>query len=140
MVEDYSRSLGMAVPARQRRSYVCGTQQLPPISRRVIDMFREIDVPSVYGHYSAFSHGDVSALQQGFQETRAPDGHRFYRPVIDEDTIKGAVAAASWALYPPAYRATTLLGLGQSNLKDQVEDQSAVPRLQERRSTPEDSK
>jgi hypothetical protein len=125
-VQDYSQTLGLPLPSRKGRIYVCGEQRLPTARQRVIDMFGEIDVPGVYGLYSAFSHGEIYALWQGFQETTEPDGHRYYRPVVNEETIKGAVAVASWALYPPAARATALFGLNQSELEEWVDKHDAV--------------
>ena len=91
-----------------------------------MDMFNEIDVPGVYNLYSGFSHGGSYALRQSFQETIGPNGHHFYRPVVNEETIKGAVAMASWALYPPAARVTALFGLGQSELEEWVDKQEVV--------------
>lgn len=110
-VQNCSRDLGLPVPTRDGYVYVCGEQRLPSSSQRVIDMFSEIDVPSVYSLYSGFSHGEVYALRQAFHETTEPDGHHYYCPVINEEAVKGTVAMASWALYPSAFRFAILFGL-----------------------------
>lgn len=125
-VGEYSRKLGLAAPMNKGHVYVCGDQRLPSPWRRVVDMFEEIDVPGAYNYYSGFSHGEHYALQHAFEETIGLDGHHFYLPVVNEEAIKGAVAMASWALYPPAARVTTLFGLGQSDLEEWVEKQETV--------------
>lgn len=113
-VEEYSRKLGLPIPSQKGRVYVCGDNKLPSASRRVSDMFCQIDVPGIYRLYSAFPHSEIYAWRQHFEETTEHGGHRYYRPVVHEETIKGAVAVAAWALYPPAARAAALFGLDQA--------------------------
>jgi hypothetical protein len=38
-----------------------------------------------------------------------------YRPVVNEESFKGVVAMASYALHPPAERLTNLFGLNLQN-------------------------
>jgi hypothetical protein len=110
-VEQYSRALGLEVPSRDKFVYVCGEERLETASRRVVAMFADVDVPSVYNLYSGFPHGELFALQQGFEVSGESDGLRYFRPVLTNDAFKGAVAIASYALYPPGARLAQLFGL-----------------------------
>jgi hypothetical protein len=63
-------------------------------------------VPSVYNLYSGYAHGYPFALGR----EHVQDAMR-YQPLVNEDSFKGAVAVASYALYPPGARLSELFGL-----------------------------
>lgn len=111
-VEDYSRSLDLAVPAWSKRdhTYVCGNEKLPSATSLVRGLFDKVDVPSVYNLYSGYAHGHPFALWREYAEEVVNDGLR-YRPVVNEDSFKGAAAIASYALYPPGERLSKLFRL-----------------------------
>lgn len=111
-VEDYSRRLGLAVPAwsRRDRTYVCGNEQLPSATSLVRGLFDKVDVPSVYNLYSGYAHGHLFALRREHLQQTAGDVMG-YQPLVNEDSFKGAVAVASYALYPPGERLSELFGL-----------------------------
>jgi hypothetical protein len=112
LVEAYSRRLGIPVPAWSKpdRTYVCGSAKLPSATSLVRGLFDKVDVPSVYNLYSGYAHGHPFALWRDYAEEVA-DGALRYRPLVNEESFKGAVAMASYALYPPAERLSALLGL-----------------------------
>jgi len=110
-VEQYSRKLDLEVPRRDGRVYVCGGERLETATRRVVAMFADVDVPSVYNLYSGFPHGELFALRQGFESSSDRDGLSHFRPVITDDALKGVVAVASYSLYPPGARLSCLFGL-----------------------------
>lgn len=60
-VEQYSRDLNLDVPRQEGHVYVCGKERLPSASARVVAMFAEVDVPSVYSLLSGFPHGELHA-------------------------------------------------------------------------------
>lgn len=109
-VEQYSRTLGLDVPRRDRFVYICGEERLATASHRVVSMFADVDVPSVYRLYSGFPHGELFALRQAFSSSSHGDGLRHFQPIITNEAFKGAVAVASYALYPPAARLSCLFG------------------------------
>jgi hypothetical protein len=111
-VKRYSLTLGLEMPSQDGQIYVCGEERLPTASRRVVAMFADIDVPSVYSLYSGFPHGELFALRQGFAPSSAGKGHPRFRTVVTDYAVKGVVAVASWALYAPAARLARLFGLG----------------------------
>jgi hypothetical protein len=100
-VEQYSRTLGLDIPRRDRLVYACGDERLATASRRVASMFVDVDVPTVYSLDSGFPHGELLALRQGFESSGHRAGFRHIRPIITDEAFKGAVAVASYALYPP---------------------------------------
>lgn len=111
VVESYSQTLGLDVPRRDGRVYVCGEERLGTPSHRVPAMFADVDVPSVYNLQSGYPHGELFALRQGFELT--DEGARFphARPLQSAEAFTAAVAVASYSLYPPGYRLSTLYGL-----------------------------
>lgn len=94
--------------------YVCGSERLPTASWRVEKLFSGIDLPSVYPVFSGYSHSELFTLLRDFELLARGDLGRHYRPVVNEDSFKGAVATASWALYPPGERLSKLFGLDTS--------------------------
>ena len=116
-IERDAHDLGLETPSVDRSKrwtvYVCGSQQLPTASWRVERMFSDIDLPSVYPIFSGYSHGELFALLREFEmAARGLDVH--YRPVVNEESFKGAVAVASYALHPPAERLIRLYGLSDA--------------------------
>lgn len=111
-VEEYSRRLGLAVPALSKpdRTYVCGNEKLPSATSLVRGLFDKVDVPSVYNLYSGYAHGHPFALWRDYA-AEVVDGALRYRPLVNEESFKGAVAMASYALYPPGERLSKLFGL-----------------------------
>lgn len=111
-VEGYSRRLGLAVPAwsKDDRTYICGNERLPSATGLVRGLFDKVDVPSVYNLCSGYAHGHPFALWREYAE-EVVDGALRYRPLVNDESFKGAVAMASYALYPPAERLSALLGL-----------------------------
>jgi hypothetical protein len=110
-VEDSSRRLDLVVPAwsKRDRAYICGNEQLPSAASLVRGLFDMVDVPSVYNLYSGYAHGHAFALgREHVQDSMS------YQPLVNEDSFKGAVAVASYALYPPGERLTELFGLDSS--------------------------
>lgn len=105
----FSQALGLAIPSQDRNVYVCGGERLPTASRRVVMMFADVDVPSLYHLYSGFPHGELFALRQGFEQVGDRGLH--WRPTLNVDTFKGVVAVTSYAFYPPGARIATLFGL-----------------------------
>lgn len=117
-VKEYSRLLGLEAPSQHGFTYVCGEERLPTASRRVVAMFDDLDVPSVYNLCSGFPHGELFALRQGFSPSSNRSGLIHFRPALNNDAVKNVVAVASWALHAPGSRLTRLYGL----------DESAAPR------------
>ena len=115
-VEAYSRKLGLAVPAWSKadRTYVCGNEKLPSATCLVRGLFDKVDVPSVYNLYSGYTHGHPFALWREYTEEVVGNALR-YRPLVNEESFKGAVAIASYALYPPGERLSKLFGLDAAN-------------------------
>lgn len=113
-VTDYSRRLDLAVPAwsKRGRTYVCGDERLPHTTCLVRGLFEKVDVPSVYNLYSGYAHGHPFALWREYSEDAIGDSVR-YMPVVNEDSFKGAVTIASYALSPPGERLSELFGLDQ---------------------------
>lgn len=110
-VQDHSRRLGLAVPdwSKRDRVYACGNEQLPSALSLVRGLFEKIDVPSVYNLYSGYAHGHSFAL--GREHAQEATDVLGYQPLVNEDSFKGAVAMASYALYPPGARLSELFGL-----------------------------
>jgi len=73
-------------------------------------LFDKVDVPSVLGLYSGYAHGHPFALWREHAEEVVGDA-LCYRPLVNEDSFKGAVTIASYALYPPGERLSKLFGL-----------------------------
>jgi hypothetical protein len=117
-VEQYANDLGLGAlsvdKSKGRIVYVCGTERLPTPSKRVEMLFGGIDLPSVYPVFSGYSHGEVYALLRDFELlTRGDIGTR-YRSVVNKDSFQGAVAIASYAIFPPGERLSKLFGLDNS--------------------------
>jgi hypothetical protein len=74
-------------------------------------MFSGIDLPSVCPILSGYTHGELSALLREFDQMARGNLGMNYRSVVNEESFKGAVAVASYALYPPADRLRVLFGL-----------------------------
>jgi hypothetical protein len=117
-VEAYAERLGLHAPwvdtSKSWQVFVCGDERLPTASQRIREMFAEIDLPSVYPVFSAYSHGELFALLREFEQTVRVDLGPSYRSVTNETSFMGAVAVASYALHPPAERLIKLYGLGGS--------------------------
>jgi len=64
----------------------------------VTAMLSDVGVEAAYNIQSGFAHGEVFALSQGFGHS---DDGSLMRPVINEQTLQGAVAVAGRALYLP---------------------------------------
>lgn len=128
-VVEYSRKLGIARPSKDGHAYVCGSQRLKSASRRIADMFSDVGVQAVFNIQSGFTHGELYALWQGFDQRS--DGQPI-RLVVNEETVKGAVAVAARALYCPVARLARLFGLGTfPGLDDWVDEHDAVTRQPE---------
>jgi hypothetical protein len=97
--------------SKQWTVYVCGSERLPTPRKRVEMLFSGIDLPSVYPVFSGYSHGEVFALLRDFELLAQGDLGTHYRSVVNEDSFKGAVAVASYALYPPGEQLSRLFGL-----------------------------
>jgi hypothetical protein len=114
-VEQYANGLGLgdlSVDGSKRWTvYVCDSERLPTASWRVEELFSGIDLPSVYKVFSGYSHGEVFALLRDFELPAQGDLGTHYRSVVNEDSFKGAVAVASYALHPPGERLSRLFGL-----------------------------
>jgi hypothetical protein len=114
-VARYSEQLQLEIPrvdgSKGYTVYECGSERLPTPSYRVIAMFDGVDLPSVYRHFSGYSHGDPFVLWREFVLTAAGDTGPRYSPVINEDSFKGVVAVASYGLHPPAHRLIEAFGL-----------------------------
>lgn len=115
-VEQYANGLGLGGLSVDRSKgwivYVCGNERLPTASWRVKKLFSGIDLPSVYPIFSGYSHGEVFTLLRDFESPARGNVGMHYRAVVNEDSFKGAVAVASYALYPPGERLSKLFGLG----------------------------
>jgi hypothetical protein len=109
-VEEYSRQLGLALPARSRRgTYDCGGDQLPSATSLTAGLFAKLDVPGLYNLYSGYSHGHPFALRRDFLPLgRSEIG---FQPTAIEESFMAAVAVSSYAIYPAAERLTGLFGL-----------------------------
>lgn len=107
----YSRALGLEDPGRDGRVYFCGKERLMTPSRRVPAMFAEVDIPSVYHLQSGYPHGELFALRQGFELSDEGGCLPYVRPIQSAEAFKATVAVASYSLYPPGYRLSTLYGL-----------------------------
>jgi hypothetical protein len=116
-VEAVSRELQLAAPcwSKKDRTYVCGIEKLPSATDLIRGMFAKVDVPSVYNLYSGYTHGQRFALLREFEQGS---------PVINEESFKGAVAIASYALYPPGERLSDLFGLDRDEGSGLGEEQS----------------
>lgn len=114
-VTQYAQMLGLETPSVDRSKpwpvYICGSERLPTASWRVKELFSGIDLPSVYPLLSGYSHGELFALVREFEQVARGDLGTHYRSVLNEDSFKGAVAVASYALYPPGERLSELFGL-----------------------------
>lgn len=117
-VEQYAHDLGIETLSVDRskpwKVYVCGSERLPTASKRVEMLFSGIDLPSVYPVLSGYSHGELFTLLRDFELLTRGDLGAHYRSVVNEDSFKGAVAVASYALYPPGERLSKLFGLGDT--------------------------
>ena len=117
-VEQYAHALGLGSLSVDRSKpwtvYVCDSTRLPTASWRVNELFSGIDLPSVYPVFSGYSHGELFALLRDFELLARGDLGLHYRSVVNEDSFKGAVAVASYALYPPGERLSKLFGLDNS--------------------------
>jgi hypothetical protein len=104
-VASYSEQLRLEIPRVDRSKgyavYECGSERLPTSSYRVRAMFDDVDLPSVYPHFSRYSHGDPFVLWREFALTAAYDAEPRYSPVINEGSFRNAVTVASYALHPP---------------------------------------
>lgn len=107
-----SRALALEVPgwSKKVRRYVCGGEELPTVACLVKQMFAAVDLPSAYRVLSGYAHGELFVLWREF--VRAADDSARCRPVVNEESFRGAVAVASYALHPPAYRMMRLYGFG----------------------------
>jgi hypothetical protein len=114
-VEQYAHALDLGRPSVDRSKpwtvYVCGTERLPTASWRIKELFSGIDLPSIYPVFSGYSHGELFALLRDFELLTHGDLGMHYRAVVNEESFKGAVAVASYALYPPGERLSKLFGL-----------------------------
>lgn len=114
-VEQYAQELGLEKPEVDRSKpwtvYVCGSERLPTASQRVRDMFSHLDAPAVYRILSGYSHGELFTLWREFELTASGNLGLHYRAIVNEQSFKGAVAMASYALHPSAYRLHLLFGL-----------------------------
>ncbi len=103
-----ARDLGLAAPEVDRSKpwtvYVCGEERLPTASWRVKEMFSDIDVPSIYALFSGYSHGELFVMLREFEQAARGNLGMHYRSIVNVESFKGAVAVASYALYPPAQR------------------------------------
>jgi hypothetical protein len=111
-VEQFAHDLGLGAlsidRSKQWTVYVCGSERLPTPSKRVEMFFSGIDLPSVYPDFSGYSHSEVFALLRDFELQAQGDLGTHYRSVVNEDSFKGTVAVASYALYPPGERLSGL--------------------------------
>jgi hypothetical protein len=111
-IEEYSRALNLALPRQSGgRAYICGDEKLPSATALVRGLFDKVDVPSVYNLYSGYSHGQLFALGREFEPVTSDHGIH-YRLVTNEQSFKGAVAVASYALYPSASRRSSSSEVG----------------------------
>lgn len=122
----YSQSLQLDTPHRDGHVWVCGAERLPSPSRRVEAMFTEIDVPAVYGLYSAFTHGELFALWQGYENHTDGGNEDFHRATINVESFKGVVSTACWALTAVARRAVELFGLDRNNVDHAIDKHDAT--------------
>lgn len=117
-VHKYSEELQLELPRLDKskgyRVYECGDQRLPTARYRVEQMFSGVDLPSVYPVFSGYSHGETYALWREFVLAAADESQTRYGPVLNEDSFRGVVAVAAYALHPPAYRFIVAFGLGES--------------------------
>lgn len=107
----------VAIRSRRHRHAVqapCGSERLPTASWRVEKLFGDIDLSSFYPIFSGYSHGEVFALLRDFELLARGDVGMHYRSVVNEASFKGAIAIASYALYPPGERLSKLFGLDNS--------------------------
>lgn len=115
-VKEYARDLGIEAPTVDRSKpwliYVCGNERLPTASKRVEQLLSDIDLPSAYPIFSGYSHGELFALVRDFEQVALGGLGTHYRSVVTVDSFRGAVAVASYALYPPGERLSKLFGLG----------------------------
>lgn len=125
-VEKYSQSLDLEVPYKDGYVCVCGTERLKSPSRRINDMFKEVDVPSVYNIYSGFSHGELFALWQGYEIGTDDRQADYYLPAINELSFQGAVSMVTYALSAAGYRAVKLFGLDQEAVDDWAAERDAI--------------
>jgi hypothetical protein len=110
-VNRYSLALGLEEPRREGYVCICEGERLESASRRVVAMFADVDVPSVYNLHSGYSHGELFALREGFEVSYNDRGLPHARPLLSGEAFKQAVAVASYALYPPGHRLSALLGI-----------------------------
>lgn len=114
-VARHAQALGLEIPGVDTSKpwpvYVSGDERLPTASRRVMGLFGGIELPSVYPVFSGYSHGELFALLREFEHVAQGDLGPHYRSIVNEDSFKGAVAVASYALYPPGERLSELFGL-----------------------------
>jgi len=117
-VEEYSDQLQLERPrldtSKRYPIYECGGQRLPTARYRVEQMFSAIDLSSVYPVFSGYSHGETFALWREFVLMAAESSQLRYSPVLNEDSFRGVVSVASYALHPAAYRFIAAFGLGES--------------------------
>lgn len=111
----YAQALGVGAPSIDRSKswtvYVCGTERLSTATWLVKELFSGVDLASVYPIFSGYSHGELFALLREFELVSQGNFGAHYRGIVNEDTIKGAVAVAAYALYSPAERLSELYGL-----------------------------
>jgi hypothetical protein len=114
-VEQYAYALDLQPPVVDRSKpwivYVCEGERLPTASWRIKELFSGIDLPSAYPVLSGYSHGEIFTLLRDFELVAHGNLGAHYRPVVNQETFKGAVAVGSYALYPPAERLSKLFGL-----------------------------
>jgi hypothetical protein len=108
-VERCSRALGLEPPRKDGHVFVCGTERLPTATCRVRQMLADADVPSVYNLYSGFSHGVLFALWSEILPRTTGGGRTIHVP--SEETFKGTVSVASYALGQAGGRIAALYGL-----------------------------
>jgi hypothetical protein len=78
-------------------------------------MFSDVGLKAVYNSNLASPTVRLFALWQGFEH--CPDG-QLMNPVVNEETLKAAIAVAARPVYCPAARLTTLLGLAPTPVLD----------------------
>lgn len=117
-VEGYARELGLGSPGVDRAKnwtvYVCDSERLPTARWRVEQLFKGIDLSSFYPIFSGYSHSELFTLLRDFEPLARGDLGMRYRSLVNEDTLKGVAAVASYALYPPGERLSEMFGLGDA--------------------------
>jgi hypothetical protein len=125
-VTERSQELALEAPRVDKSKpwpvYVCGSERLPTASYRVKDMFSGVDLTSVYPLFSGYSHGELFALWREFELIADNTLGVYYRPVVNAESFKGAVAIATYALYPPGERLSELFGLDTQVAADRTND------------------